>query len=286
MCWNWQSSLGFCIAEFILLSFLFIRNRYIDRYWVTLCFPIFIQQFCQFLVFKAGIDDDTTFTNCNGLNRLCSRIILVFTMAMPPMTSWVVYKTIVQDLNTTPKHYKSLWKFLLYSGIIFYLIIVIMELTDPEFCITVGPKGHLDYGASIRSRLKDIIGIELYLLFTIPYFLMPIICACFLYKPQWVMFPPSAFMLFTFIILFASMGTEGYSVIWCWTGSVISIWGVLYHYIGGSIRNRFSKYKTDNGHWCIRFCLKGSHNHYTQFDYQAVSIVDYESEATDIEINM
>ena len=191
---------------------------------------------------------------------------MVVTMAIPVIFTDIAYNTIVDEPEITPKCYKKFWGILLMVEMILYLIIVIFEFTDSEYCIIVGPNGHLDWAAAIRSYMKDLIGTEFYLSITIPFYQVPVLCGCVLYKPGWIMFFPCSFMAITFVIQFYFLGTEAYSV-WCWTGSCLSVWGIFYPYIAQYLRNKYDQDKVNDGNnCCMKWLIKGIYDHYLKYE--------------------
>lgn len=263
MCWSWQVSLGFAIVQFIELGYLFLRNEYIDRYWVLLLSPIMIQEFCQFVVWKYGITEDTTIHQCNNVNYICSRIIVAFTLSLPVLTSYFVLETI--NHVTIKRWIEIYWKCLLFIGTMLYLILVIFEMTDENFCIFVGSNGHLDWEETIRSDLPNYISQELYIFVTVTNYLLPIISSIFLFEPRWITFIPMTYISVTFAILYIMLGSESYSV-WCWSGSFLLLWALLYLPFGSWLLSKYKeKYVNETDNILIKFFLKGAHQHWRRY---------------------
>ena len=165
-------SLGFAIVQFIGLSYLLCRNQYIDKYWVLLLSPIAIQEFCQFIIWKYGITNATTIHECNNINHICLRIITGVILLLPLFTSYFVLDTINYS---TKKWIQIYWKYLLFFGAVLYLILLTLYLTEKDFCISVGPNGHLDWFQTTRSDLPNFIPDEFYIFFAWFFYMMPII---------------------------------------------------------------------------------------------------------------
>ena len=80
------------------------------------------------------------------------------------------------------------------------------------------------------------------------------------------MFIPMTYISSLFIVLHAILGTESYSV-WCWSGSFLLIWALLYLHIGQWLVTKYEVidvHQTDN--ILIKFFFKGMHEHLQRFE--------------------
>eukprot|EP01084_Bolivina_argentea_P136078 239694_1 len=281
MCWSWEVSLGFAVVLLIQLAYLFYRNQYIDRYWVFLLHPIAVQEICQFVVWKYGITDETTIHECNDINRICSRIIVAFTLGLPPLITYTVLET---SYFKTKQWIEIYWKCLLVIGTILYLILTIFELTDQDFCIFVGPNGHLDWYETIRSDLPNYISNEFYIVVVVLNFMIPMVSAIFLYQPQWIMFIPMAYISLIFLILYIVLGSESYSV-WCWSGSFLLLWALLYVPIAQWLLSYYSeKDINETSNIILKFLLDGAHQHYKRYviyKHEVSTVINEENNDSD-----
>eukprot|EP01084_Bolivina_argentea_P016587 31025_1 len=285
MCWSWEVSLAFALFEFIAFGYIFYRNQYIDRYYVLYLWPIALQEFFQFIVWRWGIDDNTTIHSCNNVNFVGSRIIVSVTFTIPFLFVIAVIKTI----HTETKKWISLfWKPLLVVEICLLLLLLITELIDDEFCIFIGTHGHLDWIESIRSDLPDYITTVGWSITIAIYYVIPLASGAFLYQPQWIMFFPMLYIVLMFGFLRVFLGTECYSV-WCWTGFVLVIWCLLYISFTNYLLAKYTiNYIEKSNNCLIKFCFTGAHKHYQRFEmnkqYSQIEL-DRESEL-EIEPNL
>ena len=96
---------------------------------------------------------------------------------------------------------------------------------------------------------------------------------CIFYKPHWILLIPVLFMEVVLILQLFLLGDEAYSV-WCWTGSILSIWALLYIYIAKWLMIRFAEDKISEHVRCIAWCLEGTHSHYNE--YETKQMVPYQ----------
>jgi len=229
-----------------------------DRYWVLACFPVVIQEACQFVIWKYGsLDENTTMNSCGRVNKTCSIIIWVFVMLIPVSTAYIQYRTLYEKA--------AKWRHIFFAvygvaELLAYLILVILVLDDSDrSCITVGQHGHQDWSYGFTANIMFL------------YYLPPIVCMFILYQPLWVTFAPCLFMATAYYSFYLLVGDEASSV-WCWSGSFLVIWGVIYVHIGKYLRLKFPKQLTMDPNttlaessWMQRVFLKGMHQHYEKY---------------------
>eukprot|EP01083_Nonionella_stella_P041027 111269_1 len=238
MCWSAEVSLVFFTLGCAGLLYIFCRNQYIDRYWCLIVLPIVIVEFCQFILWKFGIDSHTTSTHCNTINKRFHAIVLMTVNLIPLFIAITSYHT----TSTVYENYKWIknvfWKYLVWMEIIIYCMYIYVNIIgSPALeCVFVGVFGHQVWLAEANSKWYEIMIMALYVL--------PGIFSCILYRPLWVCFVPNCYGVLSFIILRLVLGLEAYSV-WCWTAIVWIIWAILYVHIANvMVQNKYLSHQS------------------------------------------
>eukprot|EP01083_Nonionella_stella_P018891 52542_1 len=235
MCWSWEVSFSFFLIDFIGLLYIFYRNEYIDRYWVLIISPIAVQEFCQFVLWKFGIDSDTTANHCNTVNKTYHLIILLSINLLPLFIAIVSYRTTSALNNVTKLIQNMFWEFLIFFEIVAYAGCIYMNVygTPALECIFAGVNGHQVWWDDEYNPAFEIVVMTVYLL--------PSIFSCVLYQPLWVSFVPNFYGISSLFVFRFMIGLEAYSV-WCWAATFWVLWAFCYVYIAKAM----VKYKLIN----------------------------------------
>ena len=242
MCWSWEVSLCFVIFQAISLTYLWRRNKYIDRWYVMVCLPFAGQETCQFFEWAWGDIEKATSNECTEFNRFWSKMLILCAYSIPLVVSIFSFMTSQYDKLKDKKIY-YLWKWSLILNCNLCPILSMLMMIDNE-CITVGPFGHQNWPPLLTPEIITPEGLNLFL---IGLYYYPSIClAAVFYKPLWIAWLPAIYSIISIVLMRALLGEEGWSV-WCWSCACITLWVFVYVPISNWIINKHKHSAAING---------------------------------------
>eukprot|EP01084_Bolivina_argentea_P128765 227536_1 len=153
MCWSWEVSLCFVLFQAISLTYLFRRNKYVDRWYVLVCLPFMGQEICQFFEWAWGDIENSTSTECTDFNRFWSKILIFVAYSIPLVVAIFAYAT-SQYAAKENKKMTFLWKWLLILDLKLFPILCILMMIDNE-CVTVGVNGHQQWPPLLTAQIVE-----------------------------------------------------------------------------------------------------------------------------------
>eukprot|EP00483_Globobulimina_turgida_P003637 UN03643 len=212
MCWSWEVSLGFVLFQAVSLTYLFLRNKYVDRWYVLVCLPFMGQEICQFFEWAWGDIENATSTKCSQFNRTWSKLLILVAYSIPLVIAIFTFAT-SQHTKENNKKLSFLWKWLLVLDCILFPILCILMMLDNE-CITVGEYGHQQWPPLLTPKIVEEFN-EYFTFFLIGIYYYPsIVLAGIFYQPLWIAILPALYSIVSIIIIRAILGEQGWSV-WC-----------------------------------------------------------------------
>eukprot|EP01084_Bolivina_argentea_P140238 246606_1 len=277
MCWSWQVSLSFVLFQVFCLGYTFYRNKYIDRWYCLICLPFVGQEFCQFIEWAFGDIESVgdNYSQCNDINKVFAKIIIVVAFTIPLVIAFFAYKTSVNVNNS--KYLRIMWKYWFYFELITFFIIVPMMMIDDE-CVNVGPNGHQHwpplFTASIFTKYLGEIPTAI---ITSVYYFPSIFLVAVFYRPLWVTVLPAVYGAVSLGAAIMIIGDESWSV-WCWSCAWFALWTVIYVPIANVVikqwrekkfYNKKKDFVTDDilgDNICSKIFLKNSHQQLAKFN--------------------
>eukprot|EP00884_Botryococcus_braunii_P020344 jgi/Botrbrau1/6994/Bobra.0165s0024.2 len=162
MCWSWEVSLGFSLAHWIGITYLLMRNKQYDKWYVVVLVPLAIQETMQFVGWVLIDEQNATAYTCDISLKVVGSFIIV-SVASVPFCFCVLALAVNQDCA---RWRVTVLRVLAFLAFLHYLFAAITQLTfqyqatentictnihgadDPSpgecyQCIHRGPKGHM-----------------------------------------------------------------------------------------------------------------------------------------------
>ena len=290
MCWSWQVSLCFTLFEFSCIIWLVYRNKFVDRTLAFLALSVACQEFCQFLIWGFGIDNNTTKYNCSIFNQVVSVFLFLFITSLPTcylsclyFATYNLQSIAISSINTyidnnrsdnntnnnetsvSVNMYDVVFKALVATSFVFLFVAIIYYgvyfgiFSNHAPCTYISDSGHQvwQFGDSNLPTLQWCMEII--------YFLLICVCA-FIFRPGWVILPSIGNTAICFIILKSTMPDYTNSR-WCWEAGFNCIWYIMTPYVAQWIINYFEKHNLNisssnyhdlDMHWSMKWVFIGT----------------------------